>query len=77
MHRGTAELTISPHNAFLASAETSGSSFIARLNYKIRYRYVYLCPSNNKRQNCQLLYEPSNLFDLIQHFASQGALSQR
>jgi len=49
MHRGTAELTISPHNALLASAETSGNSFIARLNYNMRYRYLFnLIPSNNK-----------------------------
>ncbi|KYN02391.1 hypothetical protein ALC62_06771 [Cyphomyrmex costatus] len=50
MHRGTAELTISPHNALLASADTSGNSFIARLNYNIRYESIYLIfllnPSN-------------------------------
>ncbi|KYN43108.1 hypothetical protein ALC56_02483, partial [Trachymyrmex septentrionalis] len=41
MHRGTAELTISPHSALLASADTSGSSFIARLNYNIKYGNIY------------------------------------
>lgn len=42
MQRGTAELTISPQSAFLASAETSGSSFIARLNYGIRHEHILI-----------------------------------
>lgn len=42
MQRGTAELTISPQSAFFASAETSGSSFIARLNYKIRHEHILI-----------------------------------
>lgn len=57
MQSGTAEVTISPQSALLASARTSGNSFIARLNYEIEYKHIYIYYKMHKMQNTHVLAE--------------------